>query len=106
MIKKVKYRRYDRDDPGYYGIKDIEILSGEVDKKEYYKPMLAKGAFNGIYKVYESRGDKEKNLLVDQYLDNIKPYLIDMINNHKNKEWKIQLNIYINFLSCKNTGET
>ena len=43
---------------------------------------------------------------VEQYLDGIKPYLRDLINSHKNKEWKIQLNMYINFLSFKDTGET
>ena len=29
-----------------------------------------------------------------------------MVNNHKTKKWKIQLNMYINFISSKNTGET
>ena len=29
-----------------------------------------------------------------------------MINNHKTKEWKIQLNMYINFISSKDTGQT
>ena len=29
-----------------------------------------------------------------------------MINNHKTKEWKIQLDMYINFISSKDTGET
>ena len=36
----------------------------------------------------------------------VKPYLRDMINNHKSKEWKIQLNMYTNFISFKDTGET
>ena len=31
------------------------------------------------------------------------PYLKDLINNHK---WKIQLNIHVNFISSKDTGET
>ena len=32
----------------------------------------------------------------------IRPYLIDMINNHKNQgEWKIQLSAEINFISSK-----
>ena len=38
----------------------------------------------------------------------IKPYLRDMINNHKkieSGEWKIQLNMYVNFISSKSTGE-
>ena len=29
-----------------------------------------------------------------------------MIINLKTKEWKIQLNMYINFISSKDTGET
>ena len=29
-----------------------------------------------------------------------------MINDHKTEEWKIQLNMYINFISSKDTGET
>ena len=35
----------------------------------------------------------------------IKPYLRDMINNQKTKEWKIQLSMYIN-ISSKDSGET
>ena len=36
-------------------------------------------------------------------------YLHDMINDHKTAqsgEWKIQLNMYVNFTSSKDTGET
>ena len=29
----------------------------------YYKPVRTKGAFNDNYVEYESRGDKDKNLL-------------------------------------------
>ena len=49
--------------------------------KDYYKPVNTKGAFNGNYIEYESRGDKEKNLSPQEYLDIIRPYLRDMINN-------------------------
>ena len=48
-----------------------------------------------------------------EYLSKIKPYLIDMINDHKDTtkikkstEWEIQLYIHINFTSSKDTGET
>ena len=39
------------------------------------------------------------------------PYLRDIINDHKNirnesKEWKIQINMHVNFISSKDTGET
>ena len=106
MIKKEKYHQYDRDDHDYYGIRDIENLFVKVDEEDYYKPILVKSSFKKNYVVYESRGDKERYLSVEQYLDGIKPYLRDLINSHKNKEWKIQLNMYINFLSFKDAGET
>ena len=39
------------------------------------------------------------------------PYLRDIINEHRtirnnSNEWKIQLNMYVNFVSSKYTGET
>ena len=43
---------------------------------------------------------KDKNLLIDDYFNIIKPYLRDMVGNHKaNGEWKIQLIMQINFFS-------
>ena len=40
----------------------------------------------------------------------IKPYLIDLINENKTietspNEWKIQINMHINFVSSNDTGE-
>ena len=29
----------DRDDPDYYEIRDIEVLSGDVDEEDYFKPI-------------------------------------------------------------------
>ena len=54
---------------------------------------------------YKSRGDRYENLSPEEYLDMIRPYLRDLINDHKpimeltNKancdtkceEWKLQL---------------
>ena len=55
---------------------------------------------------YKSRGDKDKNLSINGYFDVIKPFLRDMINNHKTHgEWKIQLIMQINFVSSLDTGE-
>ena len=40
---------------------------------------------------------KDKILTVNEYLHMVRPYLVDMINDHKNKsEWKIQLTAVIN----------
>ena len=76
------------------------------DDDDYYKPILDKSCFNENYKYYESRGDKDKKLSVGQYLDMIKPYLSDLINDHKTKKWKIQINMHVNFVSSNDTGET
>ena len=55
---------------------------------------------------YESKGGKDKNLSPEDYFDIIKPFLRDMINNHKTHgEWKIQLIMQINFISSLGTEE-
>ena len=70
--------------------------------EDYYKPTKTKGVFNGNYIEYESKGDKDKNLSPKEYLNIIRPYLSDMINDHKKRrEWKIQLTMQINFISFK-----
>ena len=38
----------------------------------------------------KSRGDKDKTLSIEEYLNMIKPYLRNIINDHKNQgEWKV-----------------
>ena len=67
---------------------------------------------------------KEKNLSIKEYLNMIKPYLSDVINDHKTRglvrshsgnkawvegtssEWKIQLTMAINFIFSKDSDET
>ena len=73
------------------------------DDDDYYKPILDKSCFNENYKYYESRGDKDKKLSPEQYLDMIKAYLTDLTNDHKSKEWKIQINMHITFVSSHDT---
>ena len=51
--------------------------------EDYYKPLIARGAFDGTYIQYESKGDKGKNLSMKEYVNIIKPYLSDIINDHK-----------------------
>ena len=71
LNKKEKLRYHDRDDPDYYEIRDIEVLLGEADEKDYYKPILVKSSFKGNYKIYESRGDRNKHLSVKQILEKL-----------------------------------
>ena len=80
---------------------DISHLFNEITKEDYYEPIEIKSAFDGSYIQYESRGDNDDdNLSLEEYLDIIRPYLRDMINNHKAQgEWKIQLVMKIKFIS-------
>ena len=53
---------------------------------------------------------KAKKLSIEQYLKMIKLYLIDLINENKaietsSNEWKIQINMHINFVSSNETVE-
>ena len=53
---------------------------------------------------------KTKQISIEQYLDMIKPYLSGLINENKaietsSNEWKIQINMHINFVSSNDTGE-
>ena len=102
LNKKEKYRYHDHDDLDCHGIRDIENLFDANNNEDYYKRILVKSSFNESYKCYESRGDKDKKLSIEQYLDMIKPYLSDLINENKaietsSNEWKIQMNMHINF---------
>ena len=55
---------------------------------------------------YESNSDKNKTLSVEEYLNKIRPYLKDIINNLKKSDtWKIQLTISNNFISSLHNDE-
>ena len=55
------------------------------------------------YIEHESDGDRNKTPSIKEYLDVIKPYLKDIVNNlQKSDTCKIQLTIAINFSSSKN----
>ena len=78
----------------------LDYLSNELDEADYYEPKEVKSAFDGSYVLYESKGDKGNNLSIDEYFDIFRPYLRDMIDNHKARgEWKIQLTMQIIFVS-------
>ena len=122
LSKTKKY--YDYDDSEYSGIRNVRDLFDLSIEEDYYEPIIVKTAFDGNYIQYESKGDKGKNLSLKRYLKMFKPYLSDLINNHKthglvryhsgdkswqektSSEWKIQLTMAINFISSKDSDET
>ena len=60
-------------------IKDIQKLFEQEEK--YYKQIRVGNFWNNNYIKYESKGDRNKNLSMKKYLENIKPYLRDIIIN-------------------------
>ena len=74
----------------------------KLDEKDYYKPIKIRNAFSNNYIEYESNADKDRTLSIEEYLDKIRPYLSNIINDHKTQgEWKIQLTKATNFISSK-----
>ena len=83
-----------------------EIKISIYGLKDNFKPYKFTSSFNSNYVEYKSHGDEDKNLSIKEYLDEIRPYLYGIINEHKNKdEWKIQINMSINFISLKDSDE-
>ena len=101
-LEKHHYRS--NDDLDYKGIRQIENLFNEIDE-DYYKLIKTKGAFNNNYIEYESRGDKDKNISVREYLFMFMPYLRGVIEYNLSGKWKIQLTMKINFISSLDPRE-
>ena len=123
------------DDDEYRKIGSIRTLFKEFDR-DYYKPIRTDGGFagrNNNYIEYTSKGDRYENLSPKEYLNVIRPYLRDLINEHKptvelnnnnsnnsnnsnindnnnekndRAEWKIQLVMQNNFISDKDFEDT
>ena len=85
----------------------LDKLLNRLNEEDYYKPTEVKSAFDGGYMLYECKGDNDNMLSIDEYFDIIRPYLKDMIDNHKARnEWKIQLTMRIIFVSFTDANET
>ena len=81
--KVEKTKKYpDQYDTDYEGVWNVKDLFDEINE-DYYQPIKTKIGFEGNYKEYENRGDKDENFSPQEYLNMIRPYLRDMINNHK-----------------------
>ena len=69
---------------------EIRYLFNEITEEDYNKPIEIKSTFSGNYIEYESKGDNDNNLSLEEYRYTIKPYLRDTIDNHKaHSEWKM-----------------
>ena len=86
-----------KENQDYYEIiRDLRFLY--EPKENYYEPRKTKGAFGSNYVEYESNGDIDEVLSIEDYLIKREPYLTDIINEHKDG-WKIQLAAEIIFFT-------
>ena len=70
----------------FIGLENVKDLYSILD----YKPVLIRDSFNNNYLEYGSDGNNSLSFM--EYLNLIKPYLEDLINEKKNEgEWKLQL---------------
>ena len=106
-LKKFKKYRYNTEDIDYKEIKEIENLFNKISEEDYYGPIKIRDSFDDDYIEYESRGDKDNNLSLEEYFNIIRLYLRDMIDNYEaHNEWKIQLIMKINYISSLDINDT
>ena len=85
-------------------IRDIRTLFEQ--EEDHCKPKIVSSLWNNNYFEYENNGDENRNLSLDEYLNQIKPYLRNIIIDlHNSDTWKMQLTILINFISSKDVEE-
>ena len=74
------------------------LFNNKISKKDYYEPIQIKSPLEGDYIEYESRGDNNDSLSLEEY--------INIINDHKSHdEWKIQLVMKVKFNSSVDDNE-
>ena len=67
--------------------RDIKnLFEHEEEEENYYKPVRVSNFWSNNYIESESNGDRNKTLLVEEYLNKIRPYLKDIINNLKKSD--------------------
>ena len=82
--------------------RDIRNL---FEHEDYYKPVRVGNFWSNNYIEYKVKRDR-KTLSVEEYLNKIRSYLKDIINNLKKSDtWKIQLTITIDFISSKDDND-
>ena len=80
--------------------RDIRNLFGHEEEENFYAPAVG-NFWSNTYIEYKSKVDRNEILLVEEYLNNFRPYLKNIIINLKeiNGKWKIHLTTAFNFIS-------
>ena len=88
ILKKIeknlsKLKKYhDYNDTEYKGIRDVKNLFYLSIDEYYYKPIKSMMVLIAAIE-HESKKDKNITLSIKEYLNMIRPYLRDIINDHK-----------------------
>ena len=78
-------------------IRDIKNLFEHEEKKDYYKPVRVSNFWSYNYIENENNSDRNKTLSVEEYLNEIRTFLKDIINNLKKFD-KLQVQLtFINY---------
>ena len=81
---------YDYDDIEYKGIRDIGNSFNLSIDEDYYKPIRTIRVFDNKINYIDIKVKEKDKILSVKYLDMIRPYLSDIINDHKTEEkWKV-----------------
>ena len=84
----------------------IRGIRNLFEHKEGENSVRAGDFWSNNYIEYESNSDRNKTISVEEYLNKIRPYLKDIINNLKKSDtWKIKLTITITFISSRDNDE-
>ena len=88
-------------------LKDIKnLFEHEEEEENYYEPVRVSNFWSNNYIKYNSNGDRNKIQSVWEYLNEIRPYLKDIINKLKKSDrWKVQLTIANNVISSIDNDE-
>ena len=89
----------DYDDLQYQGITELKPMYYYNILDEYYEPDLFSSTLERNYELYRINGDKDKELPLIDYLNTVRPNVVDLITKKKVNEGKVQLAISIIFLN-------
>ena len=67
-------------------LRDIKNLYEHKGEENYYKPVRVCNFWSKNYIEHKSNSDKNKTLSVEEYLNKIRPYLKEIINNLKTSD--------------------
>ena len=75
------------------------------EEEDFYKPVRESNFLSNNYTEYESNGDRNKTLSIEEYLNKIRKCFKNINHLKKSDTWKIQSTIVINFISSKDNDE-